>query len=175
MFVMVPSATCHTPKMLLPITFQVFVRSQIVLESALRVLDQVALHLQLNDVVGGGLQVHFNVTVNDQIQVLQVLDSRHQLLITNSDIISHGSVSTSVRFGVAVRYKGAAVSVRRLESDLQLWKTEIIHELLHTLGLKHCSNNQCVMQHSHSLCHVKIKSTKLCSGCVQLLRLKQHR
>jgi archaemetzincin len=42
---------------------------------------------------------------------------------------------------------------------------EIVHELGHTFGLKHCSNNKCVMHFSNSLADTDLKEVHFCSKC----------
>jgi archaemetzincin len=42
---------------------------------------------------------------------------------------------------------------------------EIVHELGHTFGLGHCSNNKCVMHFSNSLADTDLKEAHFCSAC----------
>ena len=42
---------------------------------------------------------------------------------------------------------------------------EIVHELGHSFGLKHCSNNKCVMHFSNSLADTDLKEVHFCSKC----------
>jgi archaemetzincin len=42
---------------------------------------------------------------------------------------------------------------------------EIVHELGHTFGLGHCSNNKCVMHFSNSLADTDFKQARFCSRC----------
>jgi archaemetzincin len=42
---------------------------------------------------------------------------------------------------------------------------EIVHELGHTFGLQHCSNNKCVMHFSNSLADTDLKGASFCSSC----------
>jgi len=42
---------------------------------------------------------------------------------------------------------------------------EIVHELGHTFGLGHCSNNRCVMHFSNSLADTDLKEAHFCSMC----------
>ena len=42
---------------------------------------------------------------------------------------------------------------------------EIVHELGHTFGLGHCSNNKCVMHFSNSLADTDLKGASFCSSC----------
>jgi archaemetzincin len=43
---------------------------------------------------------------------------------------------------------------------------EAMHELGHTYGLGHCSNERCVMAFSKSLADTLYKSKKFCAGCL---------
>jgi archaemetzincin len=42
---------------------------------------------------------------------------------------------------------------------------EIVHELGHTFGLGHCSNNKCVMHFSNSLADTDFKEAHFCNKC----------
>ena len=42
---------------------------------------------------------------------------------------------------------------------------EIVHELGHTFGLKHCPNARCVMHFSNSLADTDVKEAHFCSKC----------
>ena len=42
---------------------------------------------------------------------------------------------------------------------------EIVHELGHTFGLGHCSNNKCVMHFSNSLADTDLKEVHFCNMC----------
>jgi len=42
---------------------------------------------------------------------------------------------------------------------------EAVHELGHTLGLKHCENFECVMRYSNSVADIDIKRNVFCPGC----------
>lgn len=53
------------------------------------------------------------------------------------------------------------ISEKYLERALK----ESAHELGHTLGLRHCGNNGCVMNFSNSLADVDRKNMSFCSDC----------
>ena len=42
---------------------------------------------------------------------------------------------------------------------------EIVHELGHTFGLGHCTNNKCVMHFSNSLADTDLKEVHFCNKC----------
>ena len=44
-------------------------------------------------------------------------------------------------------------------------RKEVIHEVGHTLGLEHCSNNRCVMSFSPTVLDVDRKEEYLCGAC----------
>jgi archaemetzincin len=46
---------------------------------------------------------------------------------------------------------------------------EAIHELGHTLGLKHCNNFECVMRYSNSVADIDIKRNVFCPNCSGIL------
>ena len=80
-------------------------------------------------------------------------------------------------FGEAqLEARGALVSLHRLRqefyglpSDLQLLNQrllkESIHELGHTLGLRHCADYQCAMSPSHAVEKIDVKLAEFCSAC----------
>ncbi len=84
-------------------------------------------------------------------------------------------------FGEALLGKPAAiVSTHRLsptfyglppDPDLLRERTgiEAVHELGHTLGLIHCSENTCAMHASHSADAIDLKEPSLCPSCVRQL------
>lgn len=49
---------------------------------------------------------------------------------------------------------------------------EIVHELGHTMGLRHCENRFCVMNFSNSIVEVDFKKYKFCNNCLKKLEFK---
>ncbi len=80
-------------------------------------------------------------------------------------------------FGEADAVSGTAIiSLYRLKQEyyglapnetlfLERATKEIIHELGHTFGLGHCSNNKCVMHFSNSLADTDLKEMYFCPQC----------
>jgi len=50
-------------------------------------------------------------------------------------------------------------------------KKEAIHELGHTLGLKHCFDWPCVMTSSHNIARIDLKAPEFCPVCLNTLSL----
>jgi archaemetzincin len=70
----------------------------------------------------------------------------------------------------------AVVSTARLKEEfygmppradllLQRLIKESVHELGHTLGLRHCRNWQCVMSSSHAVERIDLKEARFCRTC----------
>lgn len=75
---------------------------------------------------------------------------------------------------------GAVVSLHRLrqefygmppDPELQAERLlkESLHELGHTLGLRHCSDYRCVMSSSHAVENIDLKRAEFCPACAALL------
>ena len=70
--------------------------------------------------------------------------------------------------------KAAVISIARLHSNREeLYISRIIkeavHEIGHTLGLRHCEDIHCVMHFSNSLMDTDIKGEEYCERCWELL------
>ena len=80
-------------------------------------------------------------------------------------------------FGEADVHSGTAIiSLYRLGQEyygmapnealfLERATKEIVHELGHTFGLGHCTNNKCVMHFSNSLADTDLKESHFCNMC----------
>lgn len=77
---------------------------------------------------------------------------------------------------------GAVISLHRLRQEfyglpqdrpllVQRALKEAVHELGHTLGLKHCSDYGCVMAPSHSVEWIDLKAEHFCTSCRKAARL----
>ena len=53
---------------------------------------------------------------------------------------------------------------------LERLEKEALHELGHTLGLRHCDNWRCVMASSHSVERLDLKEPRFCPNCAGRLR-----
>ena len=78
--------------------------------------------------------------------------------------------------------RGAVVSLRRLRQEFygmpadpeiltaRLLK-ESLHELGHTLGLRHCLAYRCAMSSSHAVESIDLKEAEFCATCLRALSL----
>jgi archaemetzincin len=78
-------------------------------------------------------------------------------------------------FGQAeIHGKPAVISLARLKGEKEIYESrtvkEAVHELGHTLGLRHCDEEICVMHFSNSLKDTDIKGEKYCMDCEKELK-----
>ena len=118
-----------------------------------------------------------------QYHSTRILERIHKLRLTGYDRIL-GIVNVDLYvpertfvFGEAeIKKKVAVISLTRLRQefydlpeDLTLFRKRIIieavHELVHTYGLRHCTNNKCVMFLSNTISDTDHKGADLCSNC----------
>jgi len=86
-------------------------------------------------------------------------------------------------FGEAqLEARAALVSLHRLRQEFYGLPTdpplladrllkESLHELGHTLGLRHCSDYQCVMSPSHAVERIDLKLAEFCPACAASLEI----
>jgi archaemetzincin len=78
------------------------------------------------------------------------------------------------------RGRAALVSVARLDpsfyglpadAELRLARTvlEILHELGHLAGLRHCADQACLMRFAGSVAAVDLRGSAFCAGCSERL------
>lgn len=98
------------------------------------------------------------------------LDGRRVLGVTARDIYAEG---LNFAFGIAESPgRAAVISLFRLHvgADEATFRAravkEAVHELGHTLGLRHCANRRCVMHFSNSLPDTDAKTSRLCESCL---------
>jgi archaemetzincin len=89
----------------------------------------------------------------------------HKLCVVNVDLYIP---RLSFIFGFADQLKKIAiVSIYRLAGDqliVRLGK-EIVHEIGHLMGLRHCPDRTCVMSLSHTIKDTDAKQPDLCNKC----------
>jgi archaemetzincin len=98
------------------------------------------------------------------------LDGRRVLGVTARDLYAEG---LNFAFGLADSPgRAAVISLFRLRigADDAAFRAravkEAVHELGHTLGLRHCANPRCVMHFSNSLADTDRKTSRLCESCL---------
>jgi archaemetzincin len=113
---------------------------------------------------------------NDFLQEVKwqatVNGDKYLLGVTEVDLYTHG---LNFVFGQAeLPGKAAIISLSRLKHQkTKIFQNrmlkEAIHELGHTLGLRHCKDVKCVMHFSKSLKDTDIKGESYCKKCNVLL------
>ena len=80
-------------------------------------------------------------------------------------------------FGQAeINGKPAVISLHRLKGEKEKYESravkEAIHELGHTMGLRHCDDPLCVMRFSNCLAETDLKGETYCDNCKGILKRK---
>jgi archaemetzincin len=100
---------------------------------------------------------------------------KHILGVTNADLYTFG---LNFVFGQAeLPGKAAIISLYRLNHQshkvfISRMFKEAVHELGHTMGLRHCQVINCVMHFSNSLKDTDIKNERFCNHCIDILLKK---
>lgn len=106
------------------------------------------------------------------VKIVKKENADYGLGISSKDLFVPG---LNFVFGLASQFQRAcAISLARLiDKDKNLYVEravkEAVHELYHTMGLKHCVNSRCVMCFSNSIYEVDKKGKELCSRCKKLI------
>ena len=135
-------------------------------------------HLDLSEYYDPARRQYNGTDLLKQVAALFVPDSEKILGIFNVDLFI--PILTFI-FGQAFLGGGAGIaSVYRLNNEfygmkmdsgllLDRFRKEVIHELGHTLGLIHCTNQICVMRSSTYVEDIDQKTRHLCLSCRALL------
>ena len=113
-----------------------------------------------------------------QLLPFAAVDEHHILGIMDEDI--YIPILTFVFGEAQLGGKCALMSGHRLHQEfyglpedeslyMHRCEKEAVHELGHTLGLKHCQNFECVMRYSNSVADIDIKRNVFCPGCSEVL------
>lgn len=107
---------------------------------------------------------------NALLDVARKRKAPHVIGVTGLDLYAG---NLNFVFGLAeLPGRAAVVSFYRLHfgADEETFKAravkEAVHELGHTLGLRHCANPRCVMSFSNSLADTDRKARRFCRECV---------
>ncbi len=108
--------------------------------------------------------------------IRRTIDTKGNKIIATicDDIYVEG---TNFIFGLAeINGNYCILSLKRLRNeDLKIFKErifkEMLHELGHCFGLRHCSND-CAMKFSNSIFEVDMKNKYLCEKCFRYIKLK---
>ncbi|RLG80887.1 MAG: hypothetical protein DRO09_02570 [Thermoprotei archaeon] len=82
--------------------------------------------------------------------------------------VAFPSLKTATVYLTRLRY-GVSKDRESYTKFLERVIKEVMHELGHLLGLRHCSNPRCVMHFSNSIFDTDMKSWRFCSRCFREL------
>ena len=99
--------------------------------------------------------------------------------VTEVDLYSKGRNNRNLNFvfGQAqILGKAAVISLYQLRGEREVYHQralkEAVHELGHTMGLRHCADKTCVMHFSDSLADTDLKEAAFCETCLGKLKSK---
>ncbi len=109
-------------------------------------------------------------------KVIRAYDDRYDKILTLTDHDLFVPVLTFVFGEAQLTGKAAIVSSHRLHQEfyglpsddevlLQRLEKEVLHEIGHTFGLKHCIDWNCVMHSSSNVDEIDIKPKDFCKTC----------
>jgi archaemetzincin len=120
------------------------------------------------------MQYHSTAILENLSQLASCIGAGRCLALTQADLFV--PVLTFVFGEAQLSGRCAVVSTHRLREEfyglpanpaLLLERTvkEAVHELGHTIGLRHCSDWRCVMASTHAVERLDLKSRDFCSRC----------
>lgn len=138
------------------------------------------LHIDLQKSYSSGRnQFYSTQIISDAIPLTEKFVGKI-VIITNLDI--YIPIFTYIFGEAQLNGKLSIVSLCRLHEEFYTGRTdedllfertmkEILHELGHNFGLRHCENWECVMHSSTSVEEVDVKGKSFCSNCLGELKI----
>ena len=124
-----------------------------------------------------GRDQHYSTMILEKLEKMVPAGAIRVAAITDVDLFI--PVLTYVYGEAQLRGKTCIVSTHRLKEGLSPASPkevyyfrvvkEVIHELGHTFGLRHCPNHSCIMHYCRNITDVDNKSEQLCRYCSVLL------